>query len=109
MTATAARKNFFKLLNTAKRPGMAVTITHRGLPEVVVMSFDEFEGWMETLEISSDQNLVKDIREALKEKKTIPLEELEKSLNIRRPPQKNGHKATRNTTHKRSTKSSRQH
>ena len=83
MTATAARKNFFELLKIAKNPGMAVTITHRGLPEVVVMSFDEFEGWMETLEISSDRQLVKDIRASRRDKRpSKTFDEVRKSLKL---------------------------
>ncbi len=72
MTATQARKNFYSVLKAAKRPGGSVMITHKGLPEVVVMSFDEFEGWMETFDIMSDPDpsLAKDIREGIKEMKS---------------------------------------
>jgi antitoxin YefM len=40
------------------------TITQRGKPKAVILEFEEFEGWMETLEISSDKELVKDIKKA---------------------------------------------
>jgi prevent-host-death family protein len=88
MTATEARKQFFDLLETAEKPGMAVTITHAGHPKVVVMSFDEFEGWQETMEIMPDTSLVKDIREGIKEMKsgkrkdTVPLDTLKKKLKL---------------------------
>lgn len=111
MTATEARKKFFDVIDAADHPGVSVVITHEGLPKVVVMSFDEFEGWQETLEIMSDTELMKDIREALQETETIPLEELEGKLHarkhVRRPSQAKGKKAVRGSAIKRSKKSAR--
>lgn len=69
ITATKARKGFFKLLEQANRPGKSVTITVDGEPKVVMMSSDEFEGWLETMEIMQDKKLVKDIKEGIKESK----------------------------------------
>jgi len=40
-----------------------VIITKNGKPEAVLMSFEEYEGWIETLEISRDVELVKAIEE----------------------------------------------
>lgn len=87
MTATEARKKFYKVINVAKHPGMSVTITHEGLPEVVVMSFEEFEGWQETMEIMSDPALDRDLRARLKEMKagkleTIDFDTLKKQLKL---------------------------
>ena len=88
MTATEARKNFFTLLKLAKKPGMAVTIIHEGKPEVMMMSVEEFEGWMETLEIMSDPSLAKDLRKSLREvkrgkiKDTVDLDALQKKLKL---------------------------
>ena len=84
VTATQARKDFFKLAKQAKVPGHFVSITMDGLPAVTMMSTDEFEGWQETLEVLSDPQLVKDIREAEAEMKRgvkgIPLDEAFKQL-----------------------------
>lgn len=58
-------------------------ITKRGQPVVVMMSIDDYEGLMETLEIMSDQDLVKSIKQGEKdiaEGRTIPFEELKKKL-----------------------------
>ena len=77
-SATAARKNFFQLLNIASRPGFTVTITHEGHPPLILLSQDEFESWQETAEIMSDPQLMKDIRAGMKEKGTVRLETLEK-------------------------------
>lgn len=77
MTATEARKQFFAVIETAEHPGIAVTITHEGLPKVVVMSFEEFEGWQETMEIMSDPALVSDIEEGLRQKEAGEVVDLE--------------------------------
>ena len=49
MTATAARKNFYALIQEASKPGVVVAITHEGIPKVVVLSFEEHEKWQETV------------------------------------------------------------
>ena len=69
MTATAARKNFYKVIDQAEHRGFAITITHEGIPKVVVMSFEEYEGWQETIEIMSDPSLDADIQEGIREMK----------------------------------------
>ena len=85
MTATDARKHFYAIIDAAKHPGVAVTITHEGIPKVVVMSFEEFEGWQETFDIMSDPVLSKDIVRALQNKKkgkAIPWEKVKKDLHL---------------------------
>lgn len=79
-TATEARKQFYKLLRAASQPGKRITITLEGQDPVVLMSQDDLEGWLETLEIMSDPQLVKDIREAKKSKDFMPLEDFIKEL-----------------------------
>lgn len=85
VTATQARKDFFKLLEQASKPGHHVTISRQGQENIVVMSEEEFEGWIETLEVMSDPKLVKQLRDYEKEKKagtlkTIPWSEVKKKL-----------------------------
>jgi len=81
--ATEARKSFFKLIEETDQPGRSVTITVGGKPRVVMMSAEDFEGWLETLEIMSDENLVKGIKEGLrdiKNKKLYTLEQVQNTL-----------------------------
>ncbi len=84
ITATAARKDFFKLLKKTKEPGHFVTITMAGLPSVTMMSTEEWEGWQETLEIMADPKLVKQLRQAKKDmndpSKWIPWEQVKREL-----------------------------
>lgn len=87
MTATEARKKFYDVIDEAEHPGVTVAITHEGIPKVVVMSFEEYEGWQETMEIMADSELDKELMEAMKEMKAgklhkdaIPLEKVKKRL-----------------------------
>lgn len=91
MTATEARKKFYSVIETAEHPGVPVIITHEGLPKVVVMSFEEFEGWLETMDIMSDPDpsLEKDILAGIREMKSgrkpknaVSFEDLKKKLKL---------------------------
>ena len=82
ISATNARKKLFDLIEQAGKPGTCISITHRDLPNVVLMSYDEFEGWMETMEIMSDPKLMKDIRDGVKDKKAIAWEDVKKELDL---------------------------
>ena len=42
-------------------------LTHRGVPKAVVMSYEEYEGWLETLEILSDRAFARGLRKARQE------------------------------------------
>jgi prevent-host-death family protein len=39
-------------------------ISRKGRPEAVLMGIDDFEGWIETLEILSDRRAAREIRKA---------------------------------------------
>ena len=80
ISATDARNQWFALIEQAGKAGITITIQHRDLPDVILMSSDEFEGWQETLEIMSDPKLMKDIRACVKDKHAVSLETLEKKL-----------------------------
>ena len=87
MTTTQARKVFYEVIQTAKRPGTPVVITHKGIPEVVLMSFEEFEGWQETMEIMADPKLSRELLKDLKELKagklkTVEYDTFKKSLKL---------------------------
>lgn len=91
VTATKARKGFYAMIEATQKPGMFVTIVHNGLPKAVMMSFEEFEGWQETMDIMADpdRSLDRDIRAGIKEMKsgkrpkdTISLEAFRKELKL---------------------------
>lgn len=82
VTATEARKKFFDLVRLASKEGSSVIITLEGCPPVRMMSQDEWEGWMETLEIMSDPELMKQIQEGINDPETVPWEEVKKDMGI---------------------------
>jgi len=75
-----ARKKIFAIAEEVQKPNKYYTLTEKGRPKAVIMSAEEFESWMETLEVMKDfPDLNKDIREARREFKKgnyITLEEL---------------------------------
>jgi antitoxin YefM len=89
MTITAARKNLYALVDEAGHPGVAVALTLNGTPKVVVMSFEEYEGWQETMEIMADTELDTELTESMKDMKagklhkdTISLDKVKKRLKL---------------------------
>jgi len=85
ISATNARNQWFSLIEQAGKPGAFVAISHRDLPDVVIMSVDEFEGWQETIEIMSNPTLVEQIQKGLNEiksEKTTNLDAVKKKIKM---------------------------
>lgn len=83
ITATEARNNFFELLARVKKEPYPINITVKGIPEVVIMSKEDYDAWMATYETLSDPELMEAIRESDKNfaaGKYKTLEEVEKEL-----------------------------
>ena len=78
LTATEAKRRFLELVRTAEQRGEEVIITRRGEPKAVILSHDEYERLLETLEILSDRELLKKIRRGIAEAsagQTVSLDE----------------------------------
>ena len=76
-----ARARLADLADQAERRGQRFTITRRGRASVVLMSAEEFESWTETLEILSDQKMVRQLRASADDiaaGRTVALSELKK-------------------------------
>jgi antitoxin YefM len=89
VTITEARKNLYAVVDEAEHPGVAVALTHNGTPKVIVMSFEEYEGWQETMEIMADPKLDKELEAAMNEmkagnlhKNTVSFEEAKQRLKL---------------------------
>lgn len=67
ITATDARKNFFALLEKVKKTPQPVNITVNGIPEAVMMGKEDYDAWMETIDILSDPELMASIRQGEKD------------------------------------------
>lgn len=65
LSITEARKRIFELTEGVQNPGVYFTLTEKGRACAVLMSVEEFEGWMETMDIvAEDPNIVQELRVA---------------------------------------------
>jgi len=80
ISISEARKKIFDIATEVQAPGKHYTLTENGRPKVVIMSVEEFESWMETMEIMREfPDIKKDIARAEREYKSgnyITLEDL---------------------------------
>lgn len=85
LPANEARANFYQILEEAGNSLRRFTITHRGKTKVVIMSAEELESWEETLDILSNKETMKDLKQSardIKAGRTVPLEKVLKELRI---------------------------
>lgn len=65
-----ARSRFSTIVDKVDRLSERYVVTKNGVPKAVVMSADEFDSWVETLEIMANPKTVKALEQGLKESKT---------------------------------------
>ena len=96
ISITEARKRIFEIADEVQVPGVHYTLTEKGRPRAVVMSPEEYEGLLETLDIlSEDPTILKDLKESerqIKRGEYVTLEELEKEYGISPRPLRKGKK-----------------
>lgn len=80
MSATKARSDFFNILDKVDKANLSFTITVNGSARAVIMNADEFDSWRETLDIMSNPELVKGIKEGKKDIAAGRVVSLEKIL-----------------------------
>jgi len=64
---TKAKANLLDLVRKIKDTDDTIAITKNGVPEVVLISMDRFQGLLETMEILSDEKAMKAIRKSIRE------------------------------------------
>lgn len=68
LSISEARKKIFDIADEVQKPNTYFTLTEKGKPKMVIMSAEEFESWMETLEVIKDfPNLKEEIKQAEKD------------------------------------------
>lgn len=85
INATDARRDFFDLLEGLKKSPFPVTITYKGMPRAVLMSQEDYNGWVATMETLADEELMQQTREsneAFAKGDTISWEELKGELEL---------------------------
>ncbi len=79
ITATDAKKRLLELIRESDESFERYMITRNGEPKAVLMSVDDYEGWIETLEIMSSKEAVAEIKKARRELdagKGVPFEKV---------------------------------
>ncbi len=82
VTASEARQNLYSLIREASKGFRAFEIKLRGTNPVILMSKEELEGWLETLDIMASPEEAGAIKEARGAKKTISHKEMKKLLGL---------------------------
>jgi len=67
MSVSEAKNKLLQLIRRMKGRQEVVAITRDGVPSAVLLSMDQFEGLMETIEILSDQKGMRALRRSLKQ------------------------------------------
>lgn len=81
--ATDAKKHLLEIIRDADESFERYCITRNGEPKAVIMSVDDYEGWLETLEIMSSKEAVREIKKARKELEAgrgVPFEKILEKL-----------------------------
>ncbi len=64
MSISDARKDIFNIAEEVQKPNNYYTFTENGRPKAVLMSAEDFDSWMETMEVMREfPDLEKDIKE----------------------------------------------
>lgn len=67
LSISEARKNIFDIAEAVQKPGLHYTFTENGRPKAVLMSADEFDSLVETMEILNDPQALARIKKAEEE------------------------------------------
>ena len=62
-----AKTHLARLLAEVERVGEGVTITRSGRPAAILLSIEEYEGLLETLDILADARLMASLRKGLRD------------------------------------------
>lgn len=83
LSITEARKRIFEIVDEVQKPDTYYTLTEKGRPKAVILSYEYFDDLLDDLEIYSDPDLQKAIEEAEKEiarGEVVSWDELKKEL-----------------------------
>ena len=64
INASKARANFLDIIKKAHRGSNKYIVTTNGAAQAIIMGVDEYESWLETVNILSDASTVKALQEA---------------------------------------------
>jgi antitoxin YefM len=65
VSVTSLKPKLLKVISRAQKLGQEFVVTKNGRPAAVIMGYDEWESWKETLEILCDEKAIKRIRKSI--------------------------------------------
>jgi antitoxin YefM len=77
------RDRLSPLVNSVETTHERVVITKNGRPAAVLISYDDLESLQETLEILSEPEIAKDIRDALADPERFSIDDIRRDLEAR--------------------------
>jgi len=69
VSVTEAKNRLLEIIRTLKKRHDVVAITRDGVPAAVLLSMDQFEGLMETIEILGDPKTMRSFRRSVRQAK----------------------------------------
>ena len=69
ISVTDAKNRFLDIIRTLKQRQEVVAITRDGVPAAVLLSVEQFEGLLDTIEILGDPKTLQSVRRSLKQAK----------------------------------------
>ena len=69
VTATKLRSRLFRVVKELDKFPIQYIVTHNGEPVAVLMSYEEHQSLLATIDVMSDPEMVKNIREGISDKK----------------------------------------
>jgi prevent-host-death family protein len=70
LSVSEAKNKLLSVIRRMKHKREIVAITRGGVPSAVLLSMDQYEGVMETIEILNDQKSMRSLRRSLKQVKS---------------------------------------
>ena len=67
MSVSEAKAKLASLVSRAGQKNEVVELTHHGIPSAVLLSIDQYQGFIETAEIRSDRKTIRSLRHSLKQ------------------------------------------
>jgi len=67
ISVSAAKSQLLEIVRRVEDENSKVVITKNGTPRAVVLSYDDFDGLLETIDILADSGTVKSLRKGLKD------------------------------------------
>lgn len=87
ISVTDAKKRFCEVVKDAQEKMERTIVTREGKPAAVVVGYEDYESWQETLEILASPGWLRDIRAAERELtrgRAVPLDEIARKRRSKR-------------------------